>query len=100
MRKNITRAITETTIHSAIVTFKAGVPTLTENKPIVIDGVTTEEKARKEVRKIYGNDTAVTNMVEVTENYEISVENFKKYGKKIIETPTPVVPAEEDKTIK
>jgi hypothetical protein len=87
MRKMITRTITATTIQSAILGFKEGKPVLTENLPITVNGTLDNEKATKEVRKVYGENAVVSEVVATNSTYEISVEDFIKYSTKI-EEPT------------
>jgi len=97
MRNLITRSITATTIKSRNVSFKDGELNEVENAGIVINGVVTGEKALKEVRKIYGSTALVTDIVNVDSMYEISVEDFIKYAKKVeVTTAEPV--KEETKT--
>lgn len=87
MRKTIERTITATTIESANVVFEKGVPKVTPNKPITVNGNIAEDKALKEVRKAYGEMAQVTSINVVDDRYEISVEDFIKYATKI-EKPT------------
>jgi hypothetical protein len=84
MRKSIMRTITATTIESANVTFKKGLPVVEKNAPITVNGVIAEDKALKEIRKTYGNTAQVTALNEVNDIYEISVEDFIKYATKIV----------------
>lgn len=88
MRKSIVRTITATTINSANVSFEKGAPIVKENAPLTVNGVIAEDKALKEVRKAYGATAQVTGLSEVNDVYEISVEDFIKYSKKVI-APTP-----------
>jgi hypothetical protein len=88
MRKTIVRTITATTIESATVKFEKGKPVVTPNAPITVNGVIAEEKATKEVRKAYGANAQVTELKEVNDVYEISVENFIKHATKVV-APTP-----------
>jgi hypothetical protein len=87
VRKTIVRSITATTILSGIVTLNEGKPELTDNKPIIVNGVVDDEKALKLVQKSYGATSIVTEKKEDTAVYEISVEDFIKYAKKV-ENPT------------
>lgn len=84
MRTTIVRTITATTIDSANVLFEKGVPVITPNAAIVVNGVVTEEKALKAVRKTYGLNTQVTAITAVNDVYEISVEDFIKHAKKVV----------------
>jgi hypothetical protein len=89
MRKTIVRTIVATTINSANVSIsRDGILQATENDPIVMNGIINEEKALKEVRKAYGDSAQVTSIKSVNDVYEISVEDFIKYAKKV-EAPTP-----------
>jgi hypothetical protein len=88
MRKTIVRTITATTIKSANVVFEKGKPVAKDNNPITVNGVIAEDKALKEVRKAYGETAQVTEITSVDDVYEISVEDFIKYAKKVV-TPTP-----------
>lgn len=84
MRKVITRTITATTIESARVIFEMGTPVAKENPAITVNGIIAEDKALKEVRKAYGENTQVTNIVVVDDIYEISVDDFIKYATKVV----------------
>jgi hypothetical protein len=88
MRKTIVRTITASTIESVIVKFEKGKPVVTANPPITLNGIVTEDKAMKEVRKAYGATAQVTEIKSVDAVYEISVEDFMKNAKKV-ETPSP-----------
>jgi hypothetical protein len=88
MRKTICRTITATKIESANVTFEKGIPTVTPNSPITFNGNIAEDKALKEVRKTYGNNAQITATSQSEDVYEISVEDFIKYAKKV-DMPTP-----------
>jgi hypothetical protein len=88
MRKTIVRTITATTIESAKITFEKGLPVVTPNAPITVNGVIAEDKALKEVRKEYGENAQVTAITSIDNVYEITVEDFMKYAKKV-ENPTP-----------
>jgi len=90
MRKTIVRTITETTIESAKVTFVGGKPVIDAMKPLTISGVITEEKALKEVRKLHGANVQVTAIVSIDDTYEISVDDFMKYAKKVVAKPEEV----------
>lgn len=87
MRKTIVRTITFTTIQSAKVGFEKGLPVITPNAPLTINGIIADDKALKEVRKSYGESSQITDISTTDNTYEISVEDFIKYATKI-ETPT------------
>jgi hypothetical protein len=86
MRKSIPRTITATRIESATVEFKDGKPLALVNAPITVTGSVKEDKAFKLVQKQYGLKAQVTAVTEIEDTYEISVEDFMKYAKKV-ETP-------------
>lgn len=88
MRKTIVRTITATTIESANISFEKGKPVVKNNEALTVNGVITEDKALKEVRKVYGESAQVTAITSVDDMYEISVEDFIKYAKKVV-APTP-----------
>ena len=81
MRKTIIRTITSTTITSTKIHFEKGVPLLSENPIVVFNGSITPEKALKEIRKEFGETSTVVDITELKNVYEISVEDFLKYGK-------------------
>lgn len=83
MRKTIVRAITSSTIKSANVAFVEGKPVITENAPLTVMGSIKPEKAIKEVRKTYGESAQIAAIETADSFYEISVEDFIKYAKKI-----------------
>jgi hypothetical protein len=96
MRKNIVRTITLSTIESANVVLEKGLPVITENPAITVNGVIAQDKALKEVRKVYGENAQVTSINSVDAAYEISVENFLKYAKKVVAEP----PKQETEPVK
>lgn len=79
----ITRTITATTIESALITFKDNKPEVVSQKPITVNGSLTENEALRAVRKAYGQNAQVTALKEINEVFEISVEDFMKYAKKV-----------------
>jgi hypothetical protein len=83
MRKTITRTITATIIYPLIFKMENGKPTPEGTNPITVNGVLSEEKALKEVRKIYGQNAFVSSIKEVNDVYEISVDDFMKYATKV-----------------
>jgi hypothetical protein len=87
MRKTIVRSIVASTVKSSNVLFVKGVPTITENAPIVVSGKVDEKQALKEVRKAYGESAQVTEISAVNDVYEISVEDFMRYAKKVEPKP-------------
>jgi hypothetical protein len=87
MRKTIERCIIETTVKSGKVSFVKGLPVVTNEKTDVFDGALTDEKALKEIQKLYGTTAVVIEKSEESNRYEISVEDFKKYATKVVDAP-------------
>jgi hypothetical protein len=83
MRKTIVRSIVASTVKSSNVSFVKGQPVIVENAPIVVNGKIDEKQALKEVRKTYGETAQITEITEVNDVYEISVEDFMKYATKV-----------------
>ena len=85
MRKNITRTMATSTIHSVKLTMENDQPKIETLDPVVLTGKATKESALKELRKIHGNDAPVSiTKIETSEDvYEISVEDFLKYATKV-----------------
>lgn len=83
MRKTIARSITATTIKSVKITFEGGAVITTENEPLTVSGKVNTEKALKIARKAYGDNAQVTEVTTVDDAYEISVDDFIKYAKKV-----------------
>jgi hypothetical protein len=82
-RKTIIRTITATTIKSANMGFVKGLPVVTENKDIVVNGTIEESKALKEIRKTYGENAQIVEITAIDAVYEITVEDFIKYATKV-----------------
>jgi hypothetical protein len=83
MRKMITRTIITTTVNSATVAIIDGKATTTDYKPLIFNGVVKEKDALKDIRKAYGENAIVVSKVETESEYEISVDDFIKYAKKV-----------------
>jgi len=95
-RKTIVRTITATTIKSVNVMFTAGKLDSKENKDITVNGTVDQDQATKIVRKAYGQSAQVTELTEVNDVYEISVEDFMKNAKKV----TAILTKEQEEEIK
>ena len=91
MRNVITRTISTTTIDSVKIRFIDGKPELTPNEQMIVSGGITEEKALKLIRKKYGDTAQVSALIVENDLYEISVDDFMKYAKKV----EPVTPVQE-----
>lgn len=83
-RKTIVRTVTATTIQSTNVSFVAGVGSFKKNEPITVNGTIDQGQALKVVRKAYGQSAQVTELTEVNDIYEISVEDFMKHATKVV----------------
>ena len=88
MRNTITRTMATSVIHAYRLTMKEGKPNIEELDPLTIGGKATVKDAEKALRKIYGKDAPITvSKIVVNEDvYEISVEDFMKYAKKVEKT--------------
>lgn len=94
MRNTITRTMATSTIYAYRLAVKDGKPEVESLEPLTIGGKATMKDAEKALRKVYGKDAALTvNKIDVAEDlYEISVEDFMKYAKKVekkTEEPEP-----------
>lgn len=85
MRNTITRTITESTICAVKVEIIDGKPEMCGVDPITVNGKITTEKATKLLQKKYGKGcpVAVTSITENDVLYEISVDDFMKYAKRV-----------------
>ena len=85
MRNTITRTMATSTIHAFRLTMKDGKPEVETLSPLVIGGKATVKDADRALRKQYGKDAPITvSKIDVAEDlYEISVEDFMKYAKKV-----------------
>lgn len=81
--KMITRTITATIIKSGLFEYKEGKGEINPQADITISGSTDLEKATKEIRKIYGYNAEIIELVQIEDVYEISIEDFMKYATKI-----------------
>lgn len=96
MRKTIERCIASTQVKSGKITFVKGQPVITNETITIFNGTLTDEKALKEIQKLYGSTAVVIEKTEVNDRYEISVEDFMKYATKIVDaTPAPDATATE-----
>lgn len=85
MRNTITRTMATSEIHACRLTMVDGKPEVETLPVLTISGKATAKDAEKELRKVYGKTAPVTvTDIKVSEDtYEISVEDFMKYAKKI-----------------
>lgn len=84
MRNTITRTITTSKIHSVYVDLSGETPTFCQNAPITVNREVRQAEAQKMVTKRYGAGVTVTK-IELNETlYEISIDDFVKYGKPVV----------------
>lgn len=88
MRKTIVRTMSTSTIHAYMLEIVDGKPVAKDLEPLTVMGCAKEKDALKVLKDKYGKDNAITvGKIEVTENtYEISVDDFVKYAKKVEKT--------------
>lgn len=88
MRSTITRTMATSEIHAFRLVMKEGVPEVETLPVLTIGGKVSREAAEKELRKQYGKTAAVTvkDIVVKEDLYEIAVEDFLKYAKKVEKT--------------
>ena len=88
MRSTITRTMATSEIHAFRLVMKEGKPEVETLPVLTLGGKVSVESAEKELRKIYGKTAAITvKEIKVKEDlYEISVEDFLKYAKKVEKT--------------
>ena len=92
MRNTITRTLAVSEITAYKLTIEDGQPKADALPTITVPGKASQKEAIKAVQKVYGKDAAVTvgNIVVHEDVYEISVDDFMKYAKKVdkaAETP-------------
>lgn len=85
MRNTITRTMATSKIHAVMLTMNEDKPEVKELPVMVIGGKATVKDAEKALRKEHGKNAPITvTKIEVNEDvYEISVEDFMKYAKKV-----------------
>lgn len=85
MRKTITRTICTSVISGCMLNVVDGKPTVENLAPITVAGKVSEKVAIKSLKAEYGKDKAITlTSIDLKEDtYEISVDDFMKYAKKV-----------------
>ena len=87
MRSTITRTMATSEIHAFRLVMKEGKPEVETLPVLTLGGKVSVESAEKELRKIYGKTAITVKEIKVKEDlYEISVEDFLKYAKKVEKT--------------
>lgn len=96
MRKTIVRTMATSTITAYTVEIENGLPVAKALDPIVIMGKAKEKDALKAVKEQYGKVAVTIGEIKVDEaTYEISVDDFMKYAKKV-DAPTETEQADEE----
>lgn len=85
MRDTITRTMATSQIQGFMMKVVDGKPTVEELPVLTVAGKATEKDALKELKKVHGKGANVTvaSIVTIEDVYEISVEDFLKYAKKV-----------------
>lgn len=85
MRKTITRTMATSKINAFKLTVENGQPKVENLEPLTVMGKATEKEALKALKEQYGKNAPVSiASIEVQEDtYEISVDDFVKYAKKV-----------------
>lgn len=85
MRKTIVRTMATSTINAFKLTVENGQPKVENLEPLTVMGKATEKEALKALKEKYGKNAPVSiASIDVQEDtYEISVDDFVKYAKKI-----------------
>ena len=85
MRKTIVRTMSTSTINAFKLTMENGQPKVENLEPMTVMGKATEKEALKILKSKYGKNAPVTiSSIDVAEDtYEISVDDFIKYAKKV-----------------
>lgn len=85
MRKTIVRTMATSTIHAFKLTVENGQPKIENLEPLVVMGKANEKEALKALKDKYGKNAPLTiaNIHVQEDTYEISVDDFVKYAKKV-----------------
>ncbi len=85
MRKTIVRTMATSTINAFKLEIVNGKPEAKTLDPVTVMGKAKEKDAMKALKEKYGNLNGITiGSIDVSEDtYEISVEDFVKYAKKV-----------------
>lgn len=97
MRKTIVRTMATSTITAYTLEMKDGAPVAKALDPIVIMGKAKEKDALKAVKEKFGLTAVTIGEIKVEEaTYEISVDDFMKYAKKVDKDATEKVDEEAE----
>lgn len=90
MRNTIIRTLTTSEIFGCKIIVKNGTPEIVQLESIKVQGKVNDEQALKHLVKKYGKDSSlsVTKVLEDSDTYEISIDDFMKYAKKVNSTET------------
>ena len=95
MRKTIVRTMATSTIKAFTVEMRNGQPVAKALDPITVMGKAKEKDALKAIKDAYGTTAVTIGEIKIDEaTYEISVDDFMKYAKKV---DTTEVKAENEK---
>ena len=95
MRKTICRTMATSTIKAFTVEMVNGAPVAKALDPVVIMGKAKEKDAIKAVKEAHNTTSFTIGEIKIDEaTYEISVDDFMKYAKKVDTTETTVEEAE------
>lgn len=85
MRKTIVRTMATSEITAFKLAMIDGQPVATPLEPVTVMGEANEKEATKAIKERYGKNSLITiGEIKVTKDtYEISVEDFLKYAKKV-----------------
>ena len=85
MRKTIVRTMATSTINAFMLNIVDGQPKVENLEPLTVMGKATEKEAMKALKDKYGKNAPVTiaNIDVQEDTYEISVDDFVKYAKKV-----------------
>lgn len=97
MAGKITRTVSFTRIICTQVIVENGEAKLVPGKDLILfaRGI-TRDKATVIVRREYGQDYSVVKIIEETAKYEMPLEDFVLYGRKVADVPPEMVPSDED----
>ncbi len=86
MRSTITRTLAVSEITAHVVTMKDGQPTIDTIHIVNVPGKVSEKEAMRIIRNQYGKEISATigNISTQEDTYEISVDDFMKYAKKVV----------------
>lgn len=89
MRKTICRTMATSTIKAFTIEMKDGAPVAKALDPITVMGKAKEKDALKAIKDAYNTNAVTIGEIQIEEaTYEISVDDFMKYAKKVDKAET------------